>query len=202
MRRAVSDADKSRRRDELLAAARQVFAANGYHGTTMADVARAAGLSYGVAYWYFDSKDDLFKAAMTAEEEALRSSIADALGAVSGDGLRPMLQAGVAAAFRHFDDDPVAGILLFREPVSVGQAFEQHLFSIFGRFIEEIDRAVDAGRRRGSVKPAPHDLTAFAIASLISAMTMRRSRTDDGMTADEAAAFLVSVVFDGVGLAD
>ena len=67
-RPAVSEEDKSRRRDEIMAAAKKVFARNGFHATTIADIAKEAGLAYGSIYWYFDSKDDLFHALMAVEE--------------------------------------------------------------------------------------------------------------------------------------
>jgi AcrR family transcriptional regulator len=41
-RPAVSDDDKLRRRDEIMAAAKKVFASNGFHSTTIADVAKEA----------------------------------------------------------------------------------------------------------------------------------------------------------------
>lgn len=47
-RRAVSDEDKSQRRDEILAAAKIVFAHKGFHATTVADIAKQAGLAYGL----------------------------------------------------------------------------------------------------------------------------------------------------------
>ncbi len=79
-RRAVSDEDKSQRRDEIMAAAKEVFASKGFHATTIADIAKQAGLAYGLIYWYFDSKEELFHALMAVEEAALRSRVAAALG--------------------------------------------------------------------------------------------------------------------------
>ncbi|HXA13044.1 MAG TPA: helix-turn-helix domain-containing protein, partial [Mycobacterium sp.] len=89
-RRAVSAEEKSQRRDEIMAAAKEVFARKGFHDTTIADIATRAGLAYGLIYWYFDSKDELFHALMAVEEEALRSHLAAAVGArQDGDGAAP-----------------------------------------------------------------------------------------------------------------
>jgi AcrR family transcriptional regulator len=49
-RRAVSAEDKSQRRDEIMAAAKEVFARKGFHATTVADVAKQAGLAYGSVF--------------------------------------------------------------------------------------------------------------------------------------------------------
>ena len=80
-RAAVSDDDKLRRRDEIMAAAKKVLASNGFHSTTIADIAKEANLAYGSIYQYFDSKDDLFDALMSAEGYALRTHVAAALAA-------------------------------------------------------------------------------------------------------------------------
>jgi AcrR family transcriptional regulator len=58
-RPATSDQEKSQRRDEIIAAAKKVFAHNGFHATTIADIAKEADLAYGSVYQHFDSKDDL-----------------------------------------------------------------------------------------------------------------------------------------------
>lgn len=50
------------RRPQIIAAATQVFARQGYHKSTMQDIAREAGLSIGGVYWYFKSKDEIVAA--------------------------------------------------------------------------------------------------------------------------------------------
>jgi AcrR family transcriptional regulator len=115
-RRAVSDQDKSQRRDEIMAAAKEVFARKGFHATTIADIAKQAGLAYGSVYWYFDSKDELFQALMAVEEGALRSHIAAAVGArQDGDGEAPFRTA-VQATFEFFESDKATVKLLSATP--------------------------------------------------------------------------------------
>ncbi len=53
---------KIERRDAILAAARKVFAQEGYEGATIADIAREAGVAAGTVYLYYQSKTDLFAA--------------------------------------------------------------------------------------------------------------------------------------------
>ena len=53
---------KAARREEILAAARRVFALRGFRGTTIADIAEEAGIALGTIYLYFASKDDVFAA--------------------------------------------------------------------------------------------------------------------------------------------
>ena len=47
--------------EKITAAALKVFAEYGYHGTTMKKIAQATGLSYGLVYHYFPSKEEVFR---------------------------------------------------------------------------------------------------------------------------------------------
>ena len=49
------------RRRTILRAAIDVFARKGYHGCRIADVAREAGVAYGLVYHYFKNKDELLE---------------------------------------------------------------------------------------------------------------------------------------------
>ena len=49
------------RRKTILRAAIEVFSRKGYHGCRIADVAREAGVAYGLVYHYFRGKDELLE---------------------------------------------------------------------------------------------------------------------------------------------
>jgi TetR/AcrR family transcriptional regulator, repressor of the mexAB-oprM multidrug resistance operon len=72
---------REERAGDLLAAATALFLANGYAGTTMADISAAAGVARGNVYWYFKSKDDIFAAVMdrmlSREIRTLGAELAD-----------------------------------------------------------------------------------------------------------------------------
>ncbi|MDH6195772.1 AcrR family transcriptional regulator [Mycobacterium frederiksbergense] len=68
-------ANGTSRRDELLAVAAKLFAARGYHGTRMDDVAEAVGLNKATVYHYYASKSlilyDIYKGTADFTVEAL-----------------------------------------------------------------------------------------------------------------------------------
>ena len=68
-------------RDHLLAAAAEVFAARGFHGATLDEVAAVAGFTKGAVYSNFKNKEDLFLALFKAnydrEMDAIRGALAD-----------------------------------------------------------------------------------------------------------------------------
>lgn len=50
------------KRQAILEATLRLISKNGFHGTAMSKVAKEAGVSAGIIYHYFDSKDDLIDA--------------------------------------------------------------------------------------------------------------------------------------------
>jgi AcrR family transcriptional regulator len=199
-RRAVSSEDKSRRRVEIMTAAKKVFARNGFHATTIADIAKESGLAYGSVYWYFESKDELFHALMAAEAEALRAHIAAALAAA---GPRPYgswepLRLTVQAVLEFFEADKAVTKLLLRDAYTLGDQFEKHLGSIYERFVDDIEKHMIEAQRRGAVISAPPRMLAFSLAALIGQLAHRRLTTDDGVTAADVADIVVSFSLNGL----
>jgi AcrR family transcriptional regulator len=196
--RAVGEEAKSARRAEILAAAKAVFAAKGYHGTTMADVARAAGLSYGSVYWYFDAKDRLFHALMDDEAEALRSHITDVVAEAGESDPEQVLRMAVRATFEFFERDRDSVTLLFRDALTFGSGFERHLHRVYEGFVDDLAGLITEGQRRGLVADLPSHVAAFSIAALVGQLALRRLVTDDGLPASAIADFVVALVFDGL----
>jgi TetR/AcrR family transcriptional regulator, fatty acid metabolism regulator protein len=58
---AATEIQRDKRR-QILRAAITVFARTGYHGSRVSDVAKEAGVAYGLVYHYFGSKEDLLEA--------------------------------------------------------------------------------------------------------------------------------------------
>jgi TetR/AcrR family transcriptional regulator, transcriptional repressor of aconitase len=82
----VSREHLERRRQQILDAATECFARQGFHATSMQDIFRASGLSAGAVYRYFPSKHSLIKA---IAENMLNEVLAPAIDAISGQCLGP-----------------------------------------------------------------------------------------------------------------
>ncbi len=70
---------RSARRKQLLAAAQEVFVANGYHAAAMDDIAERAGVSKPVLYQHFPGKLDLYLALLDTQAAALAEAVQTAL---------------------------------------------------------------------------------------------------------------------------
>jgi AcrR family transcriptional regulator len=109
-RRRLSAAE---RRDRILAAAQEVFAQRGYHGSSLDDIARASGTSKALIYEHFDSKRTLHDALITAHaEELARRFAANAATGATGE---ERLRSGVDAFFGWVEERHEAWRALFRD---------------------------------------------------------------------------------------
>ena len=62
-------------RARLLDRALQLFAARGFEGTSLRDVAAEAGVNHGMIKYHFDSKDQLWRAAVTLLFERMEAEL-------------------------------------------------------------------------------------------------------------------------------
>jgi AcrR family transcriptional regulator len=70
-----ASAQESDKRRQILDGARTVFLSAGYDGASMGEIARAAGVSKGTLYVYFDSKEALFEALILQEKASLAETL-------------------------------------------------------------------------------------------------------------------------------
>lgn len=88
-RRVADEPKRDATRRKLVETSLALFRDRGVEATTMRDIARAAGLSLGAAYYYFPSKDsivfafyDANQAAFEADAERAHGSVRERLGAL------------------------------------------------------------------------------------------------------------------------
>jgi AcrR family transcriptional regulator len=119
------------RRALILHAALRTFAANGYDGAAMDEIAAAAGISKAVVYDHVPSKRELYTQLLEAIRVDLERAVEQAL---EPDGLfgEARVRAAVTAIFRYVDENQEASRLLLRELQGahlsqVGRQLEEHV---------------------------------------------------------------------------
>ncbi len=103
VRRSKEDALATR--NSLLDAAERVFLAQGVAGTSLNDIAVAAGTTRGAIYWHFRDKADLFNAMMDRVTMPLHAAMEWA-GQSAGDDPLPGLKKALRAALHRTVTDP------------------------------------------------------------------------------------------------
>ncbi|WP_279347346.1 TetR/AcrR family transcriptional regulator [Hoyosella sp. YIM 151337] len=125
------------RRAQLLNAASDVFASQGYHAAGMDEIAERAGVSKPVLYQHFPSKLELYLAVLQAHVDKLISGVRQALRSTTHNKQR--LYAAVQAFFDFVDNDTQGYRLIFQSDAlsdpsvqsRVAQASEDCIDAVF-----------------------------------------------------------------------
>ena len=97
------------RAPEIARTALELFVTKGFAATKLEDVAKAAGVSKGLPYVYFKSKEELFKAVIV---EAIGGPVTRAGEMVDRfEGSTEELLRALVAKFREFAESPLGGVI-------------------------------------------------------------------------------------------
>ena len=141
---------KSDRRDDILKAAFEAFAENGYDKTSMDDIVRRSGTSKGTLYWHFKNKHDLFVATMLSVFGDLSTgaqALVEQPDIPAADRLR-MLYTEAASAF--LSEKQLLGLMIsaFVQSSQSPEAREIML-DIYREFITTTSQIIEQGKARG-----------------------------------------------------
>jgi AcrR family transcriptional regulator len=135
------------RRAELLAHAERLFLAHGVAETRMVDIADAAGVAKGLAYWYFDGKESILLAIAEDVHDRLRRTQLAAVAEVESP--LEQLYVGVVSAVRFVDEHwnlfvMIVWALADKSPGSAGDASRVHA--------DDSVAVISAGQADGTIR--------------------------------------------------
>jgi AcrR family transcriptional regulator len=195
------------RRDEIVDAALEEFASEGFRGATIKRIARRAKLqSHALIYWYFSSKEELFQAVLGRHLPILQLMLDhNALGDQPPEEVLPQ----IAHAYLAMADRPIAQRLLrlilpevVRRPEMVDQLGGRMIARILDFVKTYLARQVELGRLR------PHDVRASARAFIgmllpqLGGKLLLPALQTDGLTDEEHIATIVAIFLRGLQPAD
>lgn len=170
------------RRDALLEVAGRAFAAAGFAGTSLNRILEAAGLSKGVAYYYFEDKADLFA---TVVEEAWAAGMADLdLDALDAKGFWPAMEALYLGQQRAFASRAWLGQVVRTVPAAMADPQAgPALATRFAPMMAGLSALLDRARALGVIRTdLPEDLVVRMVRGIDEAI--------DGWVAENPAAAL------------
>lgn len=126
----------AQRREQLIETAIGVFAEQGFHATSMNDVAEAAGVTKPVLYQHFSSKRDLFVELLTEIGNQLRDTIAKATADAAGP--REQIEQGFRAYFDYVGTHTDAFKVLFGAGARRDPEFASFTRAVEGSIAEAI----------------------------------------------------------------
>ncbi|HZQ77920.1 MAG TPA: TetR/AcrR family transcriptional regulator [Acidimicrobiia bacterium] len=198
------------RREQLLAAARQAFAAGEVGGTTVESIARVAGVTPAVIYQHFANKEELYSAAIVEPlHDAVQTAVARA---------RALTEASLRSGPGHVSDNvearrlteqfygsvlsslvdivPLLGLVLFGE---AGRARDFYKAALVPA-LEELESAMIAFSDQRTREPDFSPAVAARIVIGTCLMFALEMRLDPGhVDFDRIAAQIATVMLEGMG---
>ncbi len=186
----------------ILHAAVRVFAEKGYHGCRIADVARAAGVAYGLVYHYFQNKEELLESVF-AEQWTIFINALEAIDA--GPGTAPDKIAGLFGfVFDVYKTAPAAVRVLMLEVTHTPQGLRAgSTRETFEKAVRLLADVIRQGQERGELRRQADPI--LAATALLGAMELTLSGMVMGLVPaaneeeiDRAKAQLVAAAIDGL----
>jgi AcrR family transcriptional regulator len=177
---------KEDRPQEIADAAFAAFAENGYAATRIDDVAERAGVSKGLTYLYYKTKEDLFKA-------VVKNVVVRRVDALIGDventelSSEEFMRGPLLSFMKKIPGSPIAIVIRLliaegsRHPDLVEYYYENVVARGLGAIRGFIERGVERGEfRREALDLQPH----LVLAPMMLSMIWRLIFTDKGLDTD------------------
>jgi AcrR family transcriptional regulator len=188
---------RSARRKQLLAAAREVFVAQGYHAAAMDDIAERAGVSKPVLYQHFPGKLDLYLALLDTHAEALVQRVRHAMDSTTDNTVR--VHNAISAYFDFVDgegpDDQGSFRLVFETDLRNEPAVRERVERTSRLCMEAMADTIAADT--GLLRPQA-ELLSVALTGLSEMAARWWLDTDRGVPKGEAVRLLETLAWRGI----
>jgi AcrR family transcriptional regulator len=194
-------ADRTRQR--ILSGALEAFAAHGFAGCSIRDIARQARIRSSTLYHYFPSKEALYSEVLRTMQDEMRGVVFSVLGA--GHDLRAMGREAVGGIFDFFLAHPAYVRFGLHIRLDGMPAFDQRTNDRWLGFMEGLMKPAEAA---GSIKAFDPTLLIASVDGLIQwhiandgfYRTVMGKGLDDPMMARRVREHVMDVVMRAVGL--
>jgi AcrR family transcriptional regulator len=140
-------------RERVVAVAADLFARHGYHGTGIAELAKAVGLGRGALYHYIGSKEALLYAISRTQVDRMNAQAEAVLRA----GLPPeeLLREMARGLLRNIADHRSEWAVFFRDYSALSGERRDHVIAARERYEGYWRQALDRGVEAGVLRPTP-----------------------------------------------
>lgn len=167
------------RRERIVAAALEEFAARGWAQTSMGAIADRAGVTRAVLYDHFDSKQALYLAVLSERNAAFLGHVGARIGGEGGP--RERMRETIDTVFDFAEHDPAGWRLLFGadSPAEPGPARARN--QIHAELVTAVTALLAADAEQAGIDPADFEFEAMVemlIGALTGAAVWRASHPD------------------------
>jgi TetR/AcrR family transcriptional regulator len=152
-------------RANILAAAEELFAAQGFAGTSVRDIAQQAGVTGAMVHYYFDNKEGLYRATIENVVGKVRELLAQA--AESDAPVQERMRAFIQANTTHLLNHPKAARIVLRDLLAGGK----EILKIFQKYPKDnyslLRGIISEGVKRKELRPLDVEIAPLSLMGMI-----------------------------------
>lgn len=192
--------EKKARREDILQAARTVFSANGFDGTSISQIAEEAELAVGTLYNFFENKEELYNKVIVQEQLRIHAALREAIA--GADSPLQKLRAYITRAMQYLKENfELAQLYLQTTPetwISMEAGLDAegrgHSLDFRGEMVEICRQGVDAGE----LAPLPPGHIYLLVDGLINAAVWQAVQSGGTSTVEQLTGSVLAVFTSGV----
>jgi len=187
--------------ERILKEAMRLFLERGYHGTSIDDITRAAGLTKGALYWHFESKEDLLKRIIKEFENRFLDGLINAVSEVQGgafDKIEKYFRYN--AAFSYYNKELcVSFTTLAAELVGAHHGLEPEFRRIYRKYQKFLSTLILQGKKEKVFrKEIDSDLGALTIIAFHDGVLIRWFMNSDEINGKAYVNTFKKIILDGL----
>src|ERR1700694_393419 len=183
------------RREQIIDAAMHVFARKGYSNASNKDIAREAGITPGLIYYYFESKEALLYAILEARSPLkLRASFPPQALALPPEQFFPML---IRQVLDIVEGEDMIGLLRVMIPELLHDPAKFALpTSLFPRLFGFLGNYVESKIASGEIRPLDVSLTVQTLVGSMMGYVLRRQLIRDPLALEYSHEQIAQAIVD------
>src|SRR5579884_2186511 len=179
-------AARDERRQQLVEAAKDVFAQKGYHATTVDDITRAAGVAKGTFYLYFSEKREIYYEVVRAFLQLIKDVGSSVTREVhSPEEFLARAEQAALEIMRIFTANRQLAKLAYRESMGMDPQLEQMLRDFYRDLARVEADNIRRGIELGMFRPVDPMVCAYAHIGMIERVLQQSLHRDSGLPAPD-----------------
>ena len=183
------------RRQEILDAARTVFARKGFADGIVDDIAAEAGVAKGTIYLYFPSKKEIYKSLLQHDMEALKAGTLQRIDAASG--LKDKIRAFALARLENAEANREFFRIMDTQPANLSFTRSEYR-DWLKEPVRHLAAAIESAARGGEVRAVEAEKVAWAVADLARGAILRRLVGPAESRLTEEAEFVAELIWSAI----
>lgn len=195
----MNSQSRDHRKQRLVDSAKEAFASNGYHETSVSEIVRQAGIARSTFYQYFDSKQHLFESILDSLLQDLHDAIRPVSLAIGAPAPLVQIQDNLTRVFDLVLEEKDLTRILMQHSGALDLTMVRQLEDFYSQAAGMIQRSLNLGIAMNLIRPCNTHLISFSIIGAVKEVVFQlTTSTQQRPATQEVVAQLLDFAMGGI----